>query len=626
MVVTHTGSATGDLAAQYKFSTYTLSSMTADFGGAGAQTVDAASAVGSYGALVTAGTGTKTLGGAVTDNGPLTIGSGTTLDVSGSNFSLSVGGNWTNNGTFTPRSGAVTFDGLTAQTINSATNFAGLTINNSTGVILGTTNTAYTIAGTLTFTSGNITTGSNWVQIPSGGAVSQSSGYVLGNLERYIPTGTNVAAAFAVGTTNNSSNDYTPITVTFSNVTSAGYLFATSSAGNNASIGTSLLDPTHSVDVSYALSLPSTGAAAFSGTYSAVFGFNASDLGSGTNTSNLVVGKLDTGTWTYPTVGTQGSTSTQATGMTSIGQVGSPSNFQLAQFTPLSTSTAISDNVSGSTTYGTSVTFTATVTNTSGVNMTPSGTVAFYDGATLLGAGTALTGSGNTATSTITLSTLAASNVTAHSITAVFTPSGNFVTSTSPADNIVIADRSLTISGVTASNKTYDGTTSDTLNTSGDSLVGVVSGDASNVTLSNSGATGTFASVNVGTSIGVTASGFSITGSAAGDYSLSQPTGLSANITPATLTISGVTASDKTYDGTTSDTLNTSGDSLVGVVSGDTANVTLSNSGASCTFASANAGTDIGVTASGFTISGTAAGNYSLTQPAGLTANITTSR
>jgi hypothetical protein len=59
------------------------------------------------------------------------------------------------------------------------------------------------------------------------------------------------------------------------------------------------------------------------------------------------------------------------------------------------------------------------------------------------------------------------------------------------------------------------------------------------------------------------------------------------------------------------------------VVPGDTANVKLSTNGYTANFASASAGTGIGVTVSGLTLTGSAAANYTLTQPAGLTANIT---
>ena len=59
------------------------------------------------------------------------------------------------------------------------------------------------------------------------------------------------------------------------------------------------------------------------------------------------------------------------------------------------------------------------------------------------------------------------------------------------------------------------------------------------------------------------------------------------------------------------------------MVSGDTANVKLSTNGYTATFASASVGTGIGVTVAGLTLTGSAAANYTLTQPAGLTANIT---
>jgi hypothetical protein len=91
------------------------------------------------------------------------------------------------------------------------------------------------------------------------------------------------------------------------------------------------------------------------------------------------------------------------------------------------TSLAITSSTGGSSTYGSSVTFTATVSdNGAGV---PTGTVGFYSGTTFLGQGTALSGSGNSATSTFTTSTLAAGSYP--SIIAVFTPTGHFAGSSS---------------------------------------------------------------------------------------------------------------------------------------------------------------------------------------------------
>jgi hypothetical protein len=194
---------------------------------------------------------------------------------------------------------------------------------------------------------------------------------------------------------------------------------------------------------------------------------------------------------------------------------------------------------------------------------------------------------------------------------------GNY-TLTPPTLSANITAAGLTVSGITASNKVYDGTTSATLNTTSASLVGVISPDV--VTLNTASATGVFANKNVGTGKTVTVTGLTISGADAGNYTLTQPTVL-ANITySASLTITGVTANNKVYDGTTTATLNTTSASLVGVISPDV--VTLVTSGATGTFADKNVGNGIVVTTTGFTLSGTDAGNYSLTQPS-LTANIT---
>jgi hypothetical protein len=86
---------------------------------------------------------------------------------------------------------------------------------------------------------------------------------------------------------------------------------------------------------------------------------------------------------------------------------------------------------------------------------------------------------------------------------------------------IVINKKALTVSGITANNKPFDGNTTATLNLGSAALVGVVSPDV--VTLNTAGATGTFASSMVGTHV-VTIAGLTIGGVNVGNYSLTQPT------------------------------------------------------------------------------------------------------
>jgi hypothetical protein len=101
-----------------------------------------------------------TLSQAAAVNGNLTISSGT-LDVSASNYGLTVAGNWINNGGFNARSGTVTFNGTTAMSGSSTTSLNNLVINSSKSLTApsGNLNVAgnWTNNGTFTHNSGTVT-------------------------------------------------------------------------------------------------------------------------------------------------------------------------------------------------------------------------------------------------------------------------------------------------------------------------------------------------------------------------------------------------------------------------------------------------------------------------------------
>jgi nitrogen regulatory protein PII-like uncharacterized protein len=179
---------------------------------------------------------------------------------------------------------------------------------------------------------------------------------------------------------------------------------------------------------------------------------------------------------------------------------------------------------------------------------------------------------------------------------------------TQPTLSADITPKGLTVTGATAQNKVYDGNTSATI--VGGTLDGVVSSE--DVTLATA-TTGTFSSPNVGIGINVIPS-MTITGTAIGNYMLTQPI-LFANITAKALTVTGATAQNKVYDGNTNATI--VGGTLIGIV--DIEDVTLATATMG-TFSSSNVGVGINVIPS-MTITGTAIGNYTLTQPT-LSANI----
>ena len=135
---------------------------------------------------------TARLSAALTANGNINIVAGA-LDAN--NLNLTIGGNWTNSGTFTADTGTVTFNGTSTQTIggSSTTTFNNLTINNSAGVTLSTDTT---VNGTLALTSGDLTTGSNTLTMGSS-ATSSGSSDVVGNVTR---------SGFSAGSTYNFGN------------------------------------------------------------------------------------------------------------------------------------------------------------------------------------------------------------------------------------------------------------------------------------------------------------------------------------------------------------------------------------------------------------------------------------
>ena len=176
-----------------------------------------------------------------------------------------------------------------------------------------------------------------------------------------------------------------------------------------------------------------------------------------------------------------------------------------------------------------------------------------------------------------------------------------------------ITAKSLTVLGITASNKTYDGSSAATTTLSLSGFIG-----SETVTSTNSS---TFNNKNVGTGKTVTVNSITLAdgtnGGLASNYSISTGQTTAADISAKSLTVSGITASNKTYDSTTSATLGTGSVSYGGLVSGD--DFTGSYSGV---FADANVGSGktVNITSS---YSGADINNYSVTDQSTTTANIT---
>ena len=174
-----------------------------------------------------------------------------------------------------------------------------------------------------------------------------------------------------------------------------------------------------------------------------------------------------------------------------------------------------------------------------------------------------------------------------------------------------ITPKALSATNVTASEKVYDGNTTASVALNG--LTGMVGSE----TLTADGS-GTFNSKDVATANLVTVNSTSLTdgtnGGLASNYSLAGGQTATAHLTPKSLTVVGQVAESKSYDGTTDAKL--IGGTLSGVVGNDS--VALLQAGS---FTSANPGINIPVIAAD-SLSGSAAANYTLTQPVGLHADI----
>jgi hypothetical protein len=487
------------------------------------------------------------------------------------------GGGWTNVQAFTSSSTVgVTF----TATVNDASANIQLRINNTGGS-----------GGRALYVHDVVTTTSVSRPVVSNGSTSGTVGttfttYNLSTLSTNSPTSYTIVSGSVPGLAINTTTG--AITGT---PTTAGTYPIVFNATNAA--GQSLSNATLTVTIS-AVARPVVSNGSTSGTVATVFTtYNLSTIATNSPTSYTIVSGSVPGLTINTSTGAITGTPTAAGTYSIVFNATNAGGTSLSNATLTITITkgnqTITFNALSSVVYGTAP-GTLTATSSSGL------TVSFSSGTTTVAtvAGTAITyvGAGSS------------------NITATQAGDANWNAAIAVIRSQVVTAKALTVTGLTGVNKIYDGTTAATA-TGTAILNGVLAGDVGNVTLSGT-PTFTFNTPGVGTSKPITTSGYSLTGSASANYSLTQPT-LSANVTAKTITLTGATANNKVYNGTTAATI--SGGTLNGVIAGDVGNVSVTTG----TFASANVGTNIAVTA---ILSGSAASNYILTQP-GLTANIT---
>ena len=292
-------------------------------------------------------------------------------------------------------------------------------------------------------------------------------------------------------------------------------------------------------------------------------GSAGTSIASGNNGSvaaSLVLSGLTSGqTYYYRLV----ALSTSGTGDSAVDTV---INGNIVPFTMGSDNQAIDLTAAADTTYGTPVTISATSKDGT-VSGSPTGlTVSFESDDTSICTVGSSTNSGSAAyTSTATITPVSVGTCTIRATQpggpGVAISGKSYRAAATVIDSIVISAKSLTVTGVSTSNKQYDGNRTATVSCSSPAPTSadLVAGDAGLVSVSCTSPSGLFADANVGTSKTVTPSGITLTGGRANRYSLTFS--LTANITTKNLT---VTADDKTIAEGATGSFSVAGSGLVG--------------------------------------------------------------
>ncbi len=267
-----------------------------------------------YRNLTLSGGGSKSAGGAFSVADTLRILPGCTLNDSTS--VVTVKGNVINGGVHTGGGRILLSGGVVAHGLSGGGTFTNIELNDVVGATLAGART--TVSGTLTLTQGILTVPnvSDTLSIGATGAVTRSSGYVVGNLQKYVPTGS-PSVVWEVG----SLSAYRPVRIAFTSVTTPGFMTLMRVAGEhpNASHASNLVDTTMDVNIWWRLVNSGT---VLGGTFEATVAYsNPGELNAGvTPTGTDFIGERWTGTaWIGVPVGQRWADSTRIDSLTAFG-------------------------------------------------------------------------------------------------------------------------------------------------------------------------------------------------------------------------------------------------------------------------------------------------------------------
>jgi hypothetical protein len=149
---------------------------------------------GAYHHLKLEGSGIKTLSGSMAVNGNLEINETAQLDVSDSNYNLTIDGDWALNSShsdpFIERNGTVTLSGTTGQLLsasNGTISLNNLTVNKTGNITLSSSPSTNLVLNTITLTNGGLDLSHNSLEVldPSTSAMSRTNGFIISETNAY---------------------------------------------------------------------------------------------------------------------------------------------------------------------------------------------------------------------------------------------------------------------------------------------------------------------------------------------------------------------------------------------------------------------------------------------------------
>ena len=266
--------------------------------------------------LTISGIGVKSLAGSTNIDGNLVISAGSTLDVTGADFTINLAGNWSNSNSFLYQGGTVIFDGTADQTISNSQTFNSIEVDKATGKLLISQNV--TITTDILLSQGMLDIGTRNLILLSTASISWgglTTSYIQADGSGLIEKQFSAAPAAAINFHIGDVDEYSPLTFTLQGGTLA-----------TPKIFINVRDAVHpSLDVAYShisryWNLTSSGIA--SPNYDLVYTY-ASDLSDVVGTEGIIyAAKFSGGAWSRNNTTTDIATNTLTwTGVTSFSEI-----------------------------------------------------------------------------------------------------------------------------------------------------------------------------------------------------------------------------------------------------------------------------------------------------------------